>query len=307
MKNSPILLVCEEMLSSIDEQIAEIDKYKSPMPANFLFVYALFEGLLRELSFQIYYAFPIKLKGLCQESANPNEYFEIEKDRFLATNDYYFILNSIIDRKLSKLTKDSLANLLAFFAKHSGVSITTDEKLLLNMTTARNIIAHSNGYKIKPWSIDSFMYSHILEQSTLQQYIDYILDMCALLKDEIRKKYQKYTYEKLLLESWRYTCPSILSIYDVFDFSTGKAAIKIESAINKISNISGGEKYLVSMWIGNYSLDVMYNIMSKVGAICSPAHVTFTNEIGYLQQLFREYPYLVNGQSFLVENGKIKE
>ena len=262
--------------------------------------------MLRELSFQIYYAFPIKLKGLCNESPNPNEHFEIIKDTFLYTNDYYFVLNSIIDKKLYKLSRNNLADFLNFFAKHTGISLEMDNNLLWNMTNARNIIAHNNGYNIKPWSIDSAMFSRILEKSQIKQYLDCIFNMCNSLKIGVAKKYKNFTYEKLLLDSWEYSCPKILSIYDVFDFSTGEAKIKINSAINKISQLAVTEKYTVSVWIENYNLDNMYQIMSKVGNVYPPAHISINNELRYLQQLFREYPYLVDGQTFLVENGFIK-
>lgn len=306
MKNVPILLVCDEMLSSIDEQLMELEKYKTATTANFLYSYALFEGLIRELSFQLYYAFPVKLKGFCEETKNENKYCEIENDKLLMTNSYYFVLNSIIDRKLYKISKDSITNFLKTFIKHSGITLKLNESLLSDMTKARNIIAHSNAYKVKPWNIDSAMFSYTLKQSNLQKYINYISEFCICLKCELGNQFQKYTYEKLLLESWHYTCPKKLSLYDVFDFSSGEAKVKVESAIENISKLSVDEKYIVSIWLENYNLNDMYYIMSKVGEVYSSAHISMNNEIRYLQQLFREYPYLVNGQQFGVENGLIK-
>ena len=302
----PVLLVCDEMLESIAVQMEELEKYNAPTPANFLFCYALFEGMLRELTFQLYYAFPEKLKGLCDDSSNSKNRFEIEKDALLLTNDYYFILNTIIDKKLYNLSKNNLYDLLTFFFQHSGISCKIEKELLFKMTKARNIIAHSNGYKVKPWNIESAMFNSILETSMIKKYIAYINGLTVSIEVQLEKKYSKYTYERLLLESWEYTCPSKLSIYDVFDFGTGKANVMVDSAIKSISKLRAREKYLVSIWLENHNLDIMYDIMSKVGEVYPSAHIGKNDELRYLQQLFKEYPYLLDAQPFLVENGKIK-
>lgn len=305
MKATPTLLVCDELLESIATQKQELNKCATPTPANFLFAYALFEGILRELSFQFYYAFPKRLKGAGKDASSANEYFEIQKDALLWTNDYYFVLNTIIDKKLFNLSKDSLYSFITTFLKISNISFSIDKDLLVNMTMTRNIIAHNNAYNVKPWNIRSEMFSDIVRQSNLKIYIEYINSLIRLIEIEIEKKYKKFTYEKLLLDSWNYTCPK-LSIYDIFDFKTGTAKIKVESAIKRISELPVTEKYLVSVWIENHNLDDMYKIMSKVGEVYTPAHIAKRAELHYLQQLFQEFPFLLDEQPFCVENGKLK-
>lgn len=305
MQTTPTLLVCDELMESLATQKLELLDHQKPTPANFLFSYALFEGLIRELSFELYYAFPAKLKGLESGTTNSNNKFEIDKEDFLLTNDYYFVLNKIIDKKLYKLSKDSIYNLLTFFFGHSGISFDVNKELICQMTIARNIIAHNNGYKVKYWNIESDMLNSIVDVSNLQQYIDYINNLVESIEQNLDKKYEKYTYEKLLLDSWNYTCPK-LSIYDIFDFKSGKAKIKIASAIENIRKLPVTEKYLVSVWIEKNSLNAMYQIMSKVGEVYAPTYIAKRNELHYLQQLFQEFPYLLDEHPFNVENGQLK-
>ena len=79
----------------------------------------------------------------------------------------------------------------------------------------------------------------------------------------------------------------------------------IEKATQKIQTLSRDEKYLVSVWLENHNIEIMYQIMSKVGEVNSAAHISVFNELRYLHQLFRQYPYLVSGQNYKVENTKI--
>lgn len=306
MTTVPTLLVCDEIIESIAMQKLEWSDHQKPTPANFLFSYALFEGLLRELSFELYYAFPAKLKGLDNVTTNSNNTFEIEKNELLLTNDYYFVLKRIIDKRLYKLSKDNLFNLLNFFFKHSGIYFEVNEDLLFQMTKARNIIAHNNGYKVRSWTVESEMFDSIIEESSLKQYNEYILNLMESIELKLDEKFENYTYEKLLLDSWNYTCPK-LSIYDVFDFQTGKAQIKIESAIKCIRTLTATDKYLVSLWIENNNINDMYYIMSKVGEVYPSTHIAKVNELHYLQQFFKDFPYLFEGHPFLIdETGKLK-
>lgn len=304
----PVLLVYDELFFCIHEQLRRLKTYSEPTLANFLFSYSLFEGLLRELSFQIYYAFPIKLKGLSKESNNNNDKLTIEKDTILSTNDYYDVLNSIIDSKLSQISKGSIFNYLIFFMNHSGIHITIDETLLKDMSEARNIIAHNNISNFKSWNVKSKLRIDELKPYDLQRYMEYIIATINSIKSELERKYKKYTPEKLLLDSWSYTCPKRLPIYKIFDFSSGSALIKFDDAINEIQAISSGEKHILSIWLENYNIEVMYRVMSQVGQVHPIAHITsnLIGKIRYLQQLFREYPNLMNGFKYVVENGEIK-
>lgn len=300
----PVLLVCDEMISSITNQMIEIKKFDSPSTINFLYCYTLFEGLIRELCFQLFYAFPEKLNGNSDKDKD-DEKLEIDKKSLLLTNDYYFILNSIIDKKLKNKSKDNMFDYLKFFEKISGIELDMDENFIREMSKARNIIAHNNAYKIKPWYIGSMMDSNLLRESNIKKYIETIKSIIGEIEIKVKKKYEKYTYEKLILDSWEYTAPTFCSIYQFFDFSKGSATINKESARECVQKASSGERYILSIWLENYNPQIMYEIMSGCGMVNTTAHNTMSDQIRFLHELFIEFPYLVNQQEFKIKDGEL--
>lgn len=330
MKTKPTLLVCDEMISSIISQIDAINNYTAPTVVNYFFVYALFEGLLRNICFQLYYAFPAKLEGQNDDhSSNANDKCTIKKSELLKTNDYYYLLNCIIDSKLDSISKGSLYDYLKFFFKLSGAFIDLDQEFLEKMTKARNIIAHDCLLQNKPWNNqdydniiilnsvnddyldDNEFYEKknkhaILSKDSIYSYIQYLLKICNLLKNELKDKYQRYTYEKLLIDAWNYTCPPIVPIYKIFSFDSGSPLINFESAVDNISILSSSEKYILSIWLSHCDINTMYSVMSKVGTVNLPTRIALQHKLLFLNQLFREFPLIVNGQKYQIENGKIK-
>lgn len=292
LKNKPRLLIVKNLEEIVEDRIIEIKKITNSTLSDFLYSYTLLEGTMWMLLNRIFVAFPEKLCG-----DNDNETIEIEKSFLLSTNDYYLILSYVIEKKLFKVSKGNMNAYIKFFEKQIGLNLDVDDKLIKDMSLARNVIAHNNA----PIYLDEMVYSKLdnplCSDENRKKYIKYIKDLLVEIKSQISKNYASYTYKKLLLDSWEYTMPKCVSIENVFDFTNGIASIKEDEAKKVAKMISSGERFILQIWLENYSNDVMMRIMKDAGMILNYTHSTMTHKIRFLQEMFSEYPFMVNGRT----------
>ena len=301
-KETPRMLIVSELIEDLDININEIEKYTLSMDdqnykANYIYIYTLFEGAIWQLYKSISLAFPESI--LCEKNGNVN--ILIDKNVLLAEKD---IIESSVENKLKNLSKENLNNFINSLFKMHNTCVEYSEDCLYMASKIRNSIAHNNSLKkFNDCNQSKLPSQNDYNKLHVEQCVQEMLRILNILKIEIGQKYQKYSYLKLLKDSWNYTVGGYMSFESMISIVqlSGQSVVYVdfENVKKAFNGYSSGEKTMLALWLQQYSTSINDQFI-KFHDVNMLVSINI-DKVNYFIKLFERFPYLLNGHDYTNE------
>lgn len=282
----PPIIIGPKLVAIFDDGIKELLEIKNNLLeyeklnglyAAYLYGYSILEGTLFKIYSKVLKAFP--------EKANL-EYNKINKNLLFENSRTSVIIDNLCDNLCYKLGHDNFKRYILDFNDIVGIdleSVIFPVKELDLYKLNRNKLAHRGEKNLQ------------LNKNLINKHIDVSIETLRAIKDKFIPKYSKFTDIELIKNSCEYVFS--MSEYEFnkcFIFHNGHVAIIIPEIERFYDRLSSSEKHCFLLFIANYNPGISKEF--KVSDL--RARVSLDNEtldkIAYINDLFEEYPHLIN-------------
>lgn len=302
MREKPIVMTVEEIISPIKQAISEIETIKEDInslqkkyqiKSNFTYVFALFECSLNETLEYMLCSIPEKL-----------EFKKLDlkdlKRSIVNSTDKESIIEHIAEKSIINLSYKSLEDYLEIFNNILGTE-KIDNNLIENLKekkARRNLLLHNN-LKINSKYLKSSGINNqskkigdklIINKKYLNDTIQVVIKVLNKKLENLKNKYQSYTRKKLLIDLWYYLFDSPMLNFDSYWIINKDKSISFNSEARKyISNLSSYETTMLMIWTQQFSQNLAKEIFNPIK---TSMWIGMEDEVSFFASIVKKYPHI---------------
>lgn len=285
----PIIFICNAVAKHFDDgistilsllsEIKTVKKIQSAVPF-YLFAYCKYEGTLYQIYKHTIRAFP--------ERTNPKK-LDIKPEDILNCSCKATILDMFCISFSKKFGEGDIDNYKGQYEKIVGTKITILNSIVRSINefkAYRNQLAHHG-------QIDN---DNNISINIMCSHIEAAIQILTLYKDAFCAKYKDYTEQNLIRNSCQYLFKMNTVLFDkCFYFDNNNVfQIHLEGLRHWYGTASSSEQHCFLLFIANFGDSVLESIdSSKLRPRISLTDNT-VEKISYIDELFKEYPYIIN-------------